>query len=344
MDLVARKTIISYIVPCYNVQDYLPRCLDSLVSQKTSEDYTVEFILVNDGSTDATLTMLREFNEKELRSVIIDQQNQGVSAARNAGLEMAKGEYVYFLDGDDYLTDDATQILYEVCKKNVPDIVIANAYIVQDGQWDIKNEWNTCQEINAGVYKTLEFAQLVKRLPISFKAYRRETLVRNKIRYDNELRVGEVYTFFLHALTCSEYIAYTDQRIMNYVVRNSSVMRTVNVKRDSTIIQAMHYIDGYAREKMPELLELPSYKLSLIGIANLFDIFNYAKKSPYTPEIGIMLNNIRKDSIYRDSQKYLIYKEAGFNRKTLYRVLLYYLPISISYRLLRFSHYIKSFV
>lgn len=341
---LAERIIISYIVPCYNIQDYLPRCLDSLVSQRTSDDFTVEFILVNDGSTDATLSLLREFGEKEPRSVIIDQQNQGVSAARNAGLEMARGEYVYFLDGDDYLTDDATQILYELCKKDAPDIIIANAYIVQDGQWDIKKEWNTCRGINAGCYKTLEFAQLVKRLPISFKAYCREMLLRNHIRYDNELRVGEVYTFFLHAMTCSDSIAYTDKRIMNYVVRNSSVMRTVNLKRDSTIIQAMHNIDGYARGKMPELLNLPSYKLSLIGIANLFDIFNYVRKSPYTPEIGKLLNSIRNDSIYRDSQKYLIRMEAGFNRKTLYRILLYYLPVPLSYRLLRFSRYIKSFV
>lgn len=338
---MTESLFISYIVPCYNVGDYLPRCLKSLSKQPNC--IGIEFILVNDGSTDNTSDLLKEFSHIDLRTIVIDQQNQGVSVARNVGLEIARGEYVYFLDGDDYLTDDATQILYEVCEKDVPDIVIANAYTVQDGQWDIKKEWNTCQEINAGIYKTLEFCQLVKRLPISFKAYRREMLLRNNIQYDSELRVGEVYTFFIHAITCSNYIAYTDKRIMNYVVRNSSVMRTVNLKRDSTIIQAMHNIDGYAREKMPELLDFPSYKLSLIGIANLFDIFNYVRKSPYTTEIGNLLNSIRRDSLYRDSQKYLIYKEAGFNRKTLYRILLFYLPVSISYRLLRLSQHIKLF-
>ena len=255
-----KDILISYIIPCYNIQDYLPRCLDSLVSQKRSDDYTIEFILVNDGSTDATLSLLREFEEKEPKSVIIDQPNQGVSAARNAGLEIARGEYVFFLDGDDYLTDDATQIFYQLCEKDVPDIVIANAYFVQDGQWTTKEEWNTCQEINAGIYQTLEFAQLVKRLPISFKAYRRDMLVINHIRYDNELRVGEVYAFFIHAMTCSNRIAYTDKRIMNYVVRNSSVMRTVNLKRDRTIIQAMHDIDGYARDRMPEFMTMSQKK------------------------------------------------------------------------------------
>lgn len=68
---------ISFIIPCYSVQDYLPRCLDSLSSQEMTSDKEIEFILVNDGSTDNTLSLLREFEEKESRAVVIDQKNKG---------------------------------------------------------------------------------------------------------------------------------------------------------------------------------------------------------------------------------------------------------------------------
>ena len=336
-----RSVFISYIVPCYNVQAYLQRSLDSLFPQSIEDGSAIEFILVNDGSTDDTLSLLKKFAEKDKRAIVIDQQNKGVSAARNAGLKVAKGKFVFFLDGDDYLTYDASQIIYDVCQTDIPDILVTNAYSIKEGQWDVKYEWNTCNDLSVGTYRTLEFAKEVCSLPISFKVYRREILEKNSVSFAEDLRVGEVYTFFLTALTCSDRISYTDKRIMNYVVRKNSVMRTVNLERDGSIIQTIRRIDEIARRKMPELLDYSSYKLGLYYIVNKFGIFNYVNKSSYNAEVGKLLESIRHNSIYRNVQMYYMQSCFGLNKKTFYNILLYYFPVFITYHLLRLRKKIK---
>lgn len=331
---MASGIFISYIIPCYNVQDYLRRCLNSLVSQELTNDLGVEFVLVNDGSTDNTLSILNNFAKSEERAIVIDQKNEGVSAARNSGLKVARGKYVFFLDSDDWLTDEASLAIYDICKESDPDIVVTNAYTVREGQWDVKKEWNNSVGLKPGVYETLDYARLATNLPISFKAYRRDMLEKYGILYDKDLRVGEVYTFFLHVLAFSKRIAFTDKHIMNYVFRQSSVMRTVNFERDKTILSALHRIDTYANSQMSELIELASYKRSLFDIVNMFSIHSF-KKAPYTTEVGNFFTLLLNDNLYKDLQKYFIFQDKESIRRTSYAFLFYFFPIPIAYRLLR---------
>lgn len=330
------KIFISYIIPCYNVQTYLLRCLESLTSQNIGDSSDkIEFILINDGSTDDTLAKLHDFANKEERAIVIDQDNRGVSSARNAGLNVAKGKYVFFLDSDDWLTDDASQILYDICHNDEPDIIITNAYKINEGALNVKSEWDPCLDFKKGVYKPLEFAHRVHRLPFSFKAYKREMLMNHQIRFNEKLRVGEVYAFFLDAMLFSQTIVFTDKRIMNYLVRDGGVMRTVNIERDRTIIDTMHYIEENTKKQMPELLLEPSYKRSLFDIVDMFGIMNYIKKSPYTSEIGIFLRVIDKDDIYKKLKKYFVIDEFGLNRRTHNVLLLSIFPMSLVYCILR---------
>ena len=92
--------LVSIIIPVYNASKYLYRCLDSILNQ-TFRDF--ELILINDGSTDNSLEILREYETKDSRIIVIDKPNEGVSAARNQGIEIAKGEYIMFCDSDDYV-------------------------------------------------------------------------------------------------------------------------------------------------------------------------------------------------------------------------------------------------
>ena len=335
---------ISYIVPCYNIENYVLRCLESLNCQMICPEIEIEYILVNDGSSDGTLSILKEYASKDRRAIVIDQENQGVSAARNNGLRIARGQYVFFLDGDDWLKEDASQIIYDVCLKGAPDIVVTNAYLVKEGKWDLKTEWNVCSGVDTGIYDTKDFARKVSSLPISFKAYRRDFLLEHNIFFYEDLRVGEVYAFFVNAMTFSHKIAYTDKRIMNYLVRKNSVMRTVNLERDFTILNTIHRIDDITKMQMPELLDLSSYKLGLFDIVNAFGIINYVKKSSYTPEIGKLLESIRHNRIYRDVQKYYILNCFGLNREAFGHVLLYFFPVFASYRVLRLGKRIKGFL
>jgi len=122
---------ISVIIPVYNRAQYVDSCLKSVISQTIGLE-SLEIIIINDGSTDNSLDILKEYDRIHESIVLIDQVNQGVSAARNAGLKHATGEYIAFLDADDYLPKDAYEVLYN--KSNNLDIVLGKfQYIDEDG-------------------------------------------------------------------------------------------------------------------------------------------------------------------------------------------------------------------
>lgn len=110
---------VSVIIPIYNVEKYLRECIDSVINQ-TLED--IEIICINDGSTDNSLNILNSYDDKRIK--IINQENKGLSVSRNVGLDNANGEYVCFLDSDDYLETFALKELYEIAKNNSTDFVV----------------------------------------------------------------------------------------------------------------------------------------------------------------------------------------------------------------------------
>ncbi|WP_144505530.1 glycosyltransferase [Bacillus mycoides] len=114
---------ISIIVPVYNAEKYITQCIDSLLSQTLQE---CEFIFVNDGSKDNSQGIIESFEKNDKRIRLINQKNQGVSIARNKGLYVARGEYIGFVDADDYIEKDMYEILYNTAKKDNCDAVISN--------------------------------------------------------------------------------------------------------------------------------------------------------------------------------------------------------------------------
>ena len=119
---------VSIIIPVYNVEDYLQRCLDSLSRQ--DEGITMEIILVNDGSTDSSPYICRRFASSRRDVVVIDKPNGGLSDARNAGTAVAKGKYVYFLDSDDWLAPGIIPEMFRMAEDEECDIVASNYYYV----------------------------------------------------------------------------------------------------------------------------------------------------------------------------------------------------------------------
>lgn len=115
---------VSVIIPVYNVEDYLRECLDSVIRQT---EKNIEIICVDDGSTDSSPAILQEYAQKDSRISIVTKTNGGLSSARNAGLAAAGGEYIYFLDSDDYILDDALEILLKNARKDKVDILFFGA-------------------------------------------------------------------------------------------------------------------------------------------------------------------------------------------------------------------------
>ena len=331
------RIFLSYIIPCYNVKEYLPKCLESLSRQKINKDLEIEYILINDGSTDDTLSLLEDFKNKDNRAFVIDQKNQGVSIARNSGLKVARGEYVFFLDSDDFLTDDASQILYDVTSNTKSDIIVTNAYKVKDGSLDNIKKWNPCANLNDGIYSVEDFVRLIRVLPVSFKAYRRKLLVSYNIEFDSDLRVGEVFTFFLHALQNCKTVAISNKRIMFYLVRSNGAMRNSNIDQDYSILKTMDRMEKYASGTgaLLDFRSYSSYYAAYYRIVRLFTLNKYARQSKFTPEIGRLLRVIDETKAYNRVLKAVAF-EKGFQRRRLYALGQLFLPTRIYYSILSF--------
>lgn len=125
-----KRPKISVLVPVYNVEKYLPRCLDSVLGQ-TFQDF--EIVCVNDASPDGSMAVLKRYAESDSRVVIIDKpQNEGLMMARRTGYKNAGGDYFFFLDSDDYLPKDALQALYEQANESGADITVGNMELVNE--------------------------------------------------------------------------------------------------------------------------------------------------------------------------------------------------------------------
>lgn len=125
------KCFLSFIVPVYNAESYLPECLDSLLNQNIPhEDY--EIICVNDGSKDGSLAVLEDYQRRYSNIRILSKENGGVAAARNTGMAAAKGEYIWFVDSDDFLKENVLGRLQKTAEENTCDRVIIGCYIFDD--------------------------------------------------------------------------------------------------------------------------------------------------------------------------------------------------------------------
>lgn len=117
------QPLISVIVPVYNVEKYLKKCVDSITSQTYKN---LEILLVDDGSTDSSGQICNEFEKNDARIKVIHKKNGGLSDARNAGLDRAKGQYYAFIDSDDYIQDNTIEIMLNAIKKNKSEIAVCN--------------------------------------------------------------------------------------------------------------------------------------------------------------------------------------------------------------------------
>lgn len=173
---------ISIIVPIYKVQDYLDECIESIINQTYSN---VEVILVDDGSPDRCPQMCDEWAKRDSRIRVIHKKNGGLSSARNAGLDVANGEYISFVDSDDFICSDALQNLYDRIKDDKSiGITSGLVYRYQDGfTSNFKDEWICSREI---VIPASDFLLETMSQKTSYtvwnKLYRREVIGNTRFR------------------------------------------------------------------------------------------------------------------------------------------------------------------
>ena len=229
---------LSIIIPAYNVEKFLPKCLDSILRQECGD---FEVIVVNDGSTDGTMPLLEKYARTYSNLKVVSQENQGMSTARNRGLKEAHGEYVMFVDSDDWLCDNALTLLMP--HFNGEDVVCFNAkkYLEDDGTFVENN-----RPMPDAVMPGWEYFNGQRLLPTEIhfvciwqRAYRLGFLNENNLRFADGILRAEDDLFSTMVMYHAQTVKTVDVCCYVYRIRQSSITTTVNIQRwyDSLRVQ-----------------------------------------------------------------------------------------------------------
>lgn len=235
---------LSIIIPAYNCEKYIEKCIKSIIEQK---DDLIEIIIINDGSTDNTLQICEELATKYNNIKLINQENKGVSYARNIGIENANGKYVMFVDSDDYLVENSLEAVKQLLTKDID--VLRCSYIVNG-----KKEMIFTKK----TFDMYEFFQKTNQNVVWGQAIKRELL--NDIRFNEEIFYGEDLLFNCQLYKKCKNIKYTDIVLYNYRQSVDSVSRNyknskVKNKIDNLIYVFNEIIAQYNEEDLTKIIE-----------------------------------------------------------------------------------------
>lgn len=251
---------ITIILPVYNVADFLPRCLSSIEKQ-TFRDFCV--IAVNDGATDNSPELLREFAAKHPYFTVIDQKNQGLAAARNTGLSLAKTEYISFIDSDDFIAPTFLQELYDACEQNNADISCCFYYYYYvESQKRVPHPFR-CSGVftrDGAMKKLLQDVQIQ-----SYawnKLYKRRLFADNKITYPSMAfeDMATTHKLFQHA----NRVAVINRPLYYYVQRKTSILKTPSPTKINDFIRAAASV----RLSLEDSGEYPHFKRSYSALCH----------------------------------------------------------------------------
>jgi len=220
------KELVSIIVPTYNFGSYIGKCLNSILNQTYPN---VEVIVVNDGSTDDSKDIIDAYVLKDYRVKAIHKRNEGVSVARNVGLDMAKGDYVLFVDGDDYLSIDHVSYMLNLVKKNDAEFGVSLNCFTKHGEVQVNNNVSYCISSNDAVALLLSPRVIVG---CWNKIYSKALLDAHSIRFSKELFYGEGLHFITRVAYMSNCVAIGNRKVYYYRRNNyASATSKFNIEK-----------------------------------------------------------------------------------------------------------------
>lgn len=227
------KIKVSVIVPVYNASKYISTSINSLINQNFKD---FEIIIINDGSTDDSIEIANKLlSASDIEFQIVNQKNKGVSNARNLGLNIAKGDYILFLDDDDYIDSNHIKYLYDKIKENNTDFAFSKFLKVNSDKKILTNESQYNYLDDKNTLSTLELIKLdlEMKIPFSFVQilYKASILKDNNILFNENYRYGEDTDFALRALYCGKDVSIVDKPTYFYLQHSESVTSNLYLNR-----------------------------------------------------------------------------------------------------------------
>ncbi len=293
------KPLISVIVPIFNCEKYLEECLKSIQNQ-TFEDF--EVICVNDGSTDNSLSIIQKFQKNDNRFKILNQENQGLTVSRNNGLDIALGQYISFIDGDDCISPDFLSRLLSVQQETKADIVICNFVSAEKSMPFSTLTCKPCVFHNA----LIDYVKNYNMFAFNAwnKLFKREVI--GKIRFPD--LIYEDWLFNLFVFEQPVHFAYLNEKLYFYRITNTSIMHSrFTRQKQNALISGITLIYNHFKDR-PKLWKLLQKTViaSILGtlIKNTFK----TKDKNFILQTAPALRSLRQEKI-------ISYKHLSLSKK-----------------------------
>ncbi|MEK4201234.1 glycosyltransferase family 2 protein [Cytobacillus sp. FSL K6-0265] len=255
---------VSVVIPVYNAADYLEECIQSLLRQSLQQ---CEFIFVNDGSIDHSQQLIEAYQEKDHRIKLLNQENHGVSYARNNGIEMAKGEYIGFMDADDTIKDNTYQHVYQLANQFDSEVVIFHLVEEINGiQRVIRYPFPMQAKLHTKDIQEFIIPYMLQKEDFNSvcnKIYRRETLNKHRLKFPINEVLGEDGQFNWSFFLCAKSAIYSD--FPGYFYREVTGSATRNLQEKNYFLHALR---SYQRN-IPDQIQMSSHQIRTLKAMKL---------------------------------------------------------------------------
>lgn len=311
--------MISVIIPVYNAEPYLCRCIDSVL-HSDCEDF--EILLINDGSTDGSLQICSRYAGRDSRIRLISQENQGVSAARNKGISEARGEWLIFLDADDFISHDFLSMTAQPQYRN-RDLILFCFAVYRTSESSACEDKCTSENGAAGTFtfENNEMQELIRRIlaprPLTktgtpdfrtpcARAYRKDLLDRYSIRFSPDIKIGEDLLFNLEYQLKAKSCTFIPKTVYYYDVHEDSSSHHFNPKlreNHALLLQTVKEVLQKSGLFSPLEQEYYSYALENLTYVLIREIFSPLSPRSYR-ENRKLCREMRRNPLYREALKY----------------------------------------
>ena len=260
-----REPLISVIIAIYNPGKYLRGCLDSIVNQTYRN---LEIILVDDGSTDNSLEVCKEYAEKDNRIIVHHKENSGVSATRNAGIRLAHGDYFSFIDSDDILEADAYEYMINLVNEHQVDAVNYEHFIT----YPDREVTHKLPDKNYGLFdRNGAVGQLVHNVLFAWnKLYSKEII--DGVLFDESIARGEDSLFSVFAFDKAQKVWFDKRPLYHYIQSNNSAVRGKFRESQLSAIKLIDIYEPFFKEKYPALYDVQMCTLMNLMTTLYFDM------------------------------------------------------------------------
>ena len=302
------KPLVSVIVPIYNVEEYLSKCIESIINQTLSN---IEIILVNDGSTDSSGVIADNYAKKDSRIKVIHKKNGGQGSARNTGIELATGEYIGFVDSDDWIDLDMYDKLYNAAINNKATVAICNRKVLDEND-NIKTVVNIKEKVIENVKNNIvdyiiDDLLYKHTVVVCNKIYRSEIIKENKIYFKEVKEIGsEDALFNYEVLFYADKIVAINTTYHNQLAREGSTAREYKIGAMNRTANLIENIYLYSKKIGKESIGIETAPIFLIFLQQ----WNYNLIKTYGNED--LFNNMVLEQSEAGKNKYFRMAEKSF--------------------------------